>query len=246
VPTKNEIKKSLLDLVAEGAKVVAMLSKESDKAVVEITASYQPWYTQALPTVKRLAPDRYPEFTAYYDGSTKGTLKGPADFGIRHYLIGISLNPYQFQGFDPRDSALTSCFGQVLILKSLKLRIDSALADIEGALFAGLAGAELQTAAELMKVNLRAAGVVAGVVLESHLQKIASNHRVKSRKKKPGIGVWNEALKEAKVYATPVWRRIQLLGDLRNLCCHKNEDEPTRSNVKDLLDGVSWVCANLS
>lgn len=53
---------------------------------------------------------------------------------------------------------------------------------------------------------------------------------------------YNEELKNAGVIDLPTWRHIQLLGDLRNLCCHDKKSEPTKDQAKDLLDGTTKIC----
>ena len=54
--------------------------------------------------------------------------------------------------------------------------------------------------------------------------------------------IYNEELKNAGVIDLPTWRHIQLLGDLRNLCCHDKKSEPTKDQAKDLLDGTTKIC----
>ena len=48
----------------------------------------------------------------------------------------------------------------------------------------------------------------------------------------------NDALKEGGVIDIPQWRFIQRLGDLRNLCDHNKDREPTKDEVAELIDGV--------
>jgi hypothetical protein len=100
---------------------------------------------------------------------------------------------------------------------------------------------ELATARELLKAkHLRAAGIVAGVVLERHLKRLITNHGVTFRKV-PQIASLNDALKAAEVYDVPQWRRIQHLADVRNLCGHDGEREPTKDEVNELISGVDKV-----
>ena len=40
---------------------------------------------------------------------------------------------------------------------------------------------------------------------------------------------------------TSAWRKISYLADLRNLCSHKKEVEPTKEQVAALLDGTEWL-----
>jgi hypothetical protein len=96
---------------------------------------------------------------------------------------------------------------------------------------------ELDTARELLKCGfLGGAGVVAGVVLEAHLAQVCTNHGISSRKKNPTIADYNELLKENNIIDVPQWRFIQRLGDLRNICGHKRDREPTKDETAELVD----------
>jgi hypothetical protein len=88
---------------------------------------------------------------------------------------------------------------------------------------------------------LRAAGAIAGVVLEHHLTQVCANRALKVAKKHPGISVLNDTLKNGNVIGVPEWRGIQRLGDLRNLCDHPKGADPTPEQIEDLLDGVAKV-----
>jgi hypothetical protein len=101
---------------------------------------------------------------------------------------------------------------------------------------------ELEAADHLLKNKFaRAAGALAGVVLERHLGEVCSSHNITLRKKDPTISDLNDALKAASVIDTAQWRSIQHLGDLRNLCDHNKQVEPTAEQVRDLLTGVAKV-----
>ncbi|MCJ7812556.1 hypothetical protein MUP95_04455, partial [bacterium] len=108
-------------------------------------------------------------------------------------------------------------------------------------LFAELQDSELNAAVQLKKISKRAAGALAGVVLERHLQRIAENHKIVIRKKSPTISDLNDPLKQEGVYDVPTWRKIQLLADIRNLCSHQKESEPTDEQVDELISGVNSV-----
>ena len=66
-------------------------------------------------------------------------------------------------------------------------------------------------------------------------------HGHKSRKKHPCISDYYQLLKENDIIDTPKWRFIQHLGDLRNLCDHKKDREPTKDDVIELVEGVEKV-----
>lgn len=103
----------------------------------------------------------------------------------------------------------------------------------------------METARNLVKVSLRAAGSLAGVVIENHLQKLAKNHAIKVRKKNPTISDLNDPLKNAEVFDTPTWRKVAYLADIRNMCSHKKDAEPTKDQVAELIDGANWLAKNL-
>ncbi len=71
------------------------------------------------------------------------------------------------------------------------------------------------------------------------------NHKIPIRKKDPTIADLNDPLKQKGVYDVPMWRKIQLLGDIRNLCTHKKTSEPTDEQVDELIAGVNSVIKNV-
>ena len=131
---------------------------------------------------------------------------------------------------------------QVSILKAVNARFESSLFDIRQVVQADLVDLELDAAQALLKSGfLRASGVIGGVVIEKHLQEVCSAHKVTIRKKNPTIGDLNDSLKAAEVMDIPMWRYIQRLGDLRNLCGHQKEREPTKEEVCELIEGGAKV-----
>ena len=119
--------------------------------------------------------------------------------------------------------------------------MDSVLADIESELLTELEDNELGVARQLLKISPRAAGALAGVVIEGHLRNVSNAHGIEIPQKNPWISGLNDPLKDASVIDTSAWRKISYLADLRNLCSHKKEVEPTKEQVADLLDGTEWL-----
>jgi hypothetical protein len=135
---------------------------------------------------------------------------------------------------------------QLEILKSVEVRFESSLFDIRQLVQADLFDSELDAAGELLKKGfLRAAGIVAGVVLEKHLAQVCDNHRIVVRKQHPTISDFNDLLKNGNVIDVPIWRLVQRLGDLRNLCGHNKQREPAEAEVTELIDGVDKVAKTL-
>ena len=132
------------------------------------------------------------------------------------------------------------------ILKSAKGRFESSLFDIRQLVQADLFDSELDAARELLKNKfVRAAGAIAGVVLEKHLAQVCRNHNVAVSKKHPTINDFNGLLKDNHVIDTPQWRLIQHLADLRNLCDHNKDREPEIAEIDDLISGVDKMMKTL-
>lgn len=240
--TKEQIKKEIASLYEEGAKLAQAL--QANDKTINFAYEYQAWYTRALRVVEVLAADRYGEFRSYYEPDPKRKQLGYGTYVIQDHLKGVAPSRLHYSDFDTAKQALIGFFNQLTILHSLTHRIDAAIGNIEGGLYSELQDAELATARELLKVNLRAAGVLAGVIVETYLQKLAKSHGVSIRKKNPTIGDLNDPLKEAEVFDTPTWRKVAYLADIRNLCSHKKDVDPTRDQVVELIEGANWLIKN--
>jgi hypothetical protein len=234
-------------LYADGLEIASTLQKgEDEPSKPDFHHSYQNWYTKALRAVGSLAPDRLAEFKSYYEVDPKRKSLGYGSYVIQDFLKGVAPNRIHYPDFDSRGQTVQAFYNQLTLLQSLRERIDSTLADIEGQLYANLQDNELAVARELANLSLRAAGALAGVIIEGHLKRIARAHAVKMAKKHPTISDLNDALKAAHVLDTPAWRKVTYLGDLRNICCHKKDVEPTKAQVNELLEGCEWMAKNLN
>lgn len=241
--TKREIIHKELDtLYQEGAELAVAFQKNEEK---QFQYYYQRWYTKALKAVASLAADRHAEFRSYYEIDPKRKSLGYGTYVIQDFLKGVAPNSFRHPDFSTRDQVLTCFFNQLTILHSIGERVDSVLGNIEGELYAELQDSEVATARQLAKVSLRAAGALVGVVIEGHLQKVAQAHEVKISKKNTTIADLNDPLKAATVIDTPAWRKISFLADLRNLCSHKKDAEPTKEQVEELIQGAEWLTKNV-
>jgi hypothetical protein len=236
------IRKELSALYGEGANLASAFQKKEEK---QFRYAYQSWYTKALKVVASLAPDRLSEFRGYYEIGPKRKLLGYGTYVIQDFLKGVAPNKFQQPNFDTRGEAFTCFFNQLAIFKAIQERADSVLGDIEAELYAELQDSEVVVARQLAKASLRAAGALVGVVIEGHLQKVALAHGVKLAKKNPTIADLNDPLKSASVIDTPTWRKISFLADLRNVCSHKKDSDPTKEQVDDLIQGAEWLTKNV-
>lgn len=239
---REAIHKELKLLYAAGAKLAVEFQKKEDQ---QFQYDYQRWYTKALKVVATLAADRLAEFRSYYEVDPKRKSLGYGTYVIQDYIKGVAPNNFNYPDFDTRKQVLQAFFNQITILNSLEERIDSILTNIEGELYAELQDSEVAVARQLAKVSVRAAGALIGVLVEGHLQKVARAHGVKIAKKNPTIADLNDPLKAAGVMDTPAWRKISFLSDVRNLCSHKKDVEPTKEQVEELIQGAEWLTKNV-
>jgi hypothetical protein len=237
--TGNDFKTFADELKAGG------FERPTRKSLKYLSTGYQGWYSQALRVVEQLLPDRLDEFACLYLDRRRKDITWET-YGVSDYLSGTVISKWDgAESFDHQAAGRDRFDRQIQILKSARDRLESLLTDIRGVLEADLFDDELSAAEDLLKANhLRSAGVVAGVVLERHLKRVIGNHKVSFRKK-PQLGNLNEALKTAEVYDVPQWRRVQRLADLRNLCGHDGEREPTKDEVEELVRGVEKVVATV-
>jgi hypothetical protein len=239
--TKESIKTELSALLENQEKLLDLT--KDNKNIIEFGTHYQRWYSRAYKLVEALAPERLPEFVSYYLIDPKRKLTDAGNYVLQDYIkgIGARTDHYDRPLWDTNNLAMIRIFNQLQIISSISSRIDNVLQDVTGHLFAELQDAELVAATQLKKISKRAAGALAGVVLERHLQRAAVNHNIPIGKKSPTISDLNDPLKNKGVYDTPVWRKIQLLADIRNLCSHQKTTEPTDEQVEDLIAGVNSI-----
>lgn len=223
--------------------------EKTKKAVGHFSEEYQPWYSEALAVLQQILPSRVDDFVAYYRPAKnrKTDSINYENYVIQDYLNGMSVTRgYEKTKVVGQDAAVPKFKQQVNIIEALQKTFESSLFDIRALLQADLFDNELDAAEELKKKGfLRAAGALAGVVLEAHLREVCANHNVAIKKTKPTIADFNDALKDAKVIDIPAWRNIQFLADIRNLCDHKKDKEPKDTEVDDLITCVRKVSKTL-
>ena len=241
--TKESIRNEIEALYSGGQKMGRkFLNKEKGH---NFYFKYQEWYTSASQVIRTLANERYAEFKSYYEIDPKRKGLGYETYVIQDYMKAIIPNRHNYPDFDARDRVVICFRNQLSILRSVLGNIETILESIDVQLLSELQDAELKTAHQLMKVNLRAAGALAGVVIEHHLQKVTSNHGLKIKKKSPTISDFSQLLKSEDLIDTPTWRKIAYLADIRNICSHKKEAEPTKEQVAELIDGANWLIKNI-
>ncbi len=223
----------------EALKANKLSKKEQEEFIAKLpkfNEKYQEWYSEAKAIIKLMLPDRFEDFVKYYEISSKR--KNMQDIDATNYVITDALNNVYLYKTDldktfvaGRISALPKFDQQLAILKSVNQRFESSLFDIKQLLKANLFDSELEAAKHLNTNGfLRAAGALAGVVLEGHLHQVCENHSL-ILKKNPTISNYNDILNSNKIIDTQTFRKIQHLADIRNNCDHKKLKEPTKGDI---------------
>jgi hypothetical protein len=252
----DTMKKELEDLKARGHNLyLAMIDdvqglpddfkkdlKEKKVKLPDFNRSYDSWYSEALVVIKQLLPDRLEDFIKQYKQEKRKEIDF-LTYGISDYLLGVrTTKGHQKEVVADKSAAVGKMEMQNSILSAVSKRFESKLFDIQEVLQSDIFDSELGSAKELSKKGfIRGSGAIAGVVLEKHLGHVCELHNLKSRKKHPSISDFYQMLKENEIIDTPKWRFIQHLGDLRNLCDHPKEREPTKEDALELIEGVEKV-----
>lgn len=203
--------------------------------------AYQSWYSDSLSLIRQLLPERASDFVNLYEPARNRKEIQFGNYVMHDYLQGLTITRYGKEDVDGK-SALPQFRTQKNILNSVERRFESSLFDIATLVQADLLDSEIDAAKTLLKNKFfRAAGAIAGVVLEAHLKSVMESRKLSTPKKNITISVANDCLKDAGTIDVAQWRFIQHLGDLRNLCDHKKDADPTLEQVGDLIDGVEKV-----
>jgi len=233
--TKEEIN----SLVDEGFDLLKAINADDSGKPTNLglfIAKYEPWYTKALVVVKQLLPSRLEDFTVLYRQKQRKEINN-STYTISDALKATVAN----YGNCKPSTAAYSMASQVKILESCLDVFDSRIHALQTDLQADIFDSELDSAKYLIKRGfIRAAGAICGVVIEKHFSVVCENRNIILKKKHPTISEYNEALKN-NAYDMIEWRRIQRLGDIRNLCDHSKDREPTKDEVEELVSGTERV-----
>ncbi|MBR6244146.1 hypothetical protein IKR20_01075 [bacterium] len=236
----SKIKEEIKKLVKDGQKLCAALSLQNGKNntckdINFFLANYELWYTKSQEVVKQLTPDRIADFKLQYlNPKSKKT-------SAETYCISDALKTlYSENSYGPW-TAMLRVWQQVNMLEACLEKFNSRIYDIQTTLQADVFDSEIESAKHLLKKGfLREAGAICGVLIEKHLAFVCKNRNIVINKKNPTIADYNDKLKDI-AYDTIEWRKIQVLGDIRNLCDHSKDKEPTKDEVEELIAGTERI-----
>lgn len=252
----EKYKKDIDSLIKQGREIydelytaVGKIQPEEEPSTPKFFSHYQNWYTEAHAIISQLLLSRISEFESLYHPNIKRKKIDVTTYSIQDWLLGVRSNVNDYtrkKHFHDAGVIVMRFHTQLKILKAVQKRFESSLFDIKQLVQADLFDSELDSAKELNKKGFgRGAGAVAGVVLEKHLSQVCESHGIKVSKNNPGISDYNQLLKEKDVVEIKDWRFIQRLADLRNLCDHNKETEPTKQEIKELIEGVDKITKTL-
>ena len=241
---RDQLRFELGVLLPTGRELSAYVRSE-DLDPRDVNERYQVWYTQTLRLVEAVLPERRREFEGYYRSDQEsrdqpatiaailGSPSGPrASAEKREPLAGL---------FDPGLEQ-----GTFLHLLGMQLAI---LASAVPTLLPEerRPDRELQAARRLLsKGHRRAAGVVAGFVLESHLTKVAQTHDLALPKSgSSSLRRLNRALRKAGVCGPARSRQLRRLAALSDSCVRRKR-KISRRRVSELLSGVEETLLRVS
>jgi hypothetical protein len=248
---KASVRKELQDVKEKKHKgkldepAITKAVEEWIKELPSFKRNYQSWYSEATALIRQVLPHRLADFVSHYEKPKGRKTLDFESYRISDYLQGTIAR----LGLEVKvntSAAIPQFVQQIAILRSAEARFASSLFDIRQLVQCDLLDSELEAATELLKHKFtRAAGAMAGVVLEKQLAQVCENHSIKISKGKPTINDFNQALKDARTIETETWRFIQFLADIRNSCDHNKKTEPTQESVAEMVAGVAKICKTL-
>ena len=226
------------------AELANLHGKKADNYIASLpdfNSKYESWYSEAKALLSQLLPGRVADFVQHYEPAKNRKEIDYTTYRIRDYLQSTEIT----RGAKivvGRTAAEPHFRQQLAIVEAALGRFESSLFEIRQILQADLMDSELAAAEHLARHKFyRAAGALAGVILERHLAQVCKDHALNVNKKNPTINDFNELLRSNDVIGIPDWRFIQHLADIRNLCDHSKVPDPTGDQVLDLLLGVKKV-----
>ena len=192
---------------------------------------YHEWYSGVLALVEGNMPSRTNEVIALHEG-IKGAKDAPTPM--------IRLLQSHNMTFEVQVTLASRISHMQSVVASIPAYMTARLYDVELAVAQAYVRDELSEAEVLLKSRfVRAAGGIAGVLIERHLKLLCDRHHPPIKyTKSAGISKLNDLLKDSGVYDVAQWRKVQWMGDIRNGCDHARTTEPRKEDVRDLISEV--------
>jgi hypothetical protein len=154
-----------------------LLGKQFDKEGVKafiaklppFNETYQIWYSQSIALIRQLLPDRLANFVSLYEKPKNRKILTADAYTVEDFLSGLERTDRSVT----IASAIPVLSQQVAILNACHARFESSLFEIRQLVQADLFDSEIEAGRALLRFGFgRAAGAIAGVVIEKHLKQV--------------------------------------------------------------------------
>lgn len=194
-------KKAILE---EISKAHGDKAKDFIKKLPKFKQEYEAWYSESLALLKQVLPDRVNNFTSLYEKPKNRKELSYETYVMQDYLQGLVRENGLGQIIVDTSAGLNRFEQQLNILNAANKRFESSLFEIRQLVQADLFDSEIDAARELLKNKfLRAAGAIAGVVIEKHLRQVCEDRSITIAKKDPSISDLNDLLKKIMLLRCP-------------------------------------------
>ena len=199
------------------------------------------WYRQVLHAMHRLTAGRSQEARDHASEGHDRPRPGAPETG-RQTRMGMTITPHGEMIPSVRLTFLAHFGQQLRILSAVRDGLEYVLADLHSTLYGDVENHVLAAVHTLFQHGHgRAAGALAGVLLEIHLAHVAAKYRVAMGAKAPDITMLNAALKRGGIYDGEIWRCIQRLGALRDVWVDASRRDPTIDELTTFIREVQTV-----
>jgi len=206
------------------------LPPEAKSIQRESIRKYQRYVIAGSHFIKEFIPEKEAEFSAHYTQQA-----ADYNYGIMDFLL------LRTEQLSSERSILVDRFRERLeiqrsILCSIPDLVKIKELQLREIISADFVDREIEEAEFLFRnKNYRAAGALAGVALEKHLQTLCDKYEIEY-KKTDTIGPLSQKLYDHKKMEKSQMRLVQYLGDIRNKCDHP--DDLVISEIESLVEGV--------
>jgi hypothetical protein len=199
------------------------------------------WYRKALRAMHKLTGQRFRDATGYLWGGQDGK-QAASDVPGSHACLGMAVTRNGDMPASVHLTFLARLHQQLRMLNAVRDGLEHALTDVQSTLYDEVSDHILAAAYKLFRRGQhRAAGALAGVVLETHLAKVAVKYGVNSRHSSLDFAVLNTALKRGGIYDGSVWRFIRRLEALGHACVYAPAPELGVDALTEFLHGVQLI-----
>ena len=234
----KKLKDEANKLVNQGKQFIYCINESPS---LDFQIEYETWYSLACRLVDRIMPERLYEFKLCYSN--------PAE-KINTYTMSsyfLKIGNYHIPFRETIRYYADKFNKQLSILVGVVSCIDSSILDIRNQVYYEFQENEIAVAKEVIKINPRASGIIARVVIEKHLKNISEKRSimVKSKYTNPGLADYILTLRNEGVIQETEKKKLDYLKEIGNKCAHDKGAEPKEEEVQELINGANWCISTI-